>query len=30
VLAVAGDFIQARQRTLMRRSIREVWYAEPV
>jgi hypothetical protein len=30
VLACAGVFIQARQRVLMRRSIHEVWYAEPV
>jgi hypothetical protein len=30
VLAIAGVFIQARQRVLMRRSIHEVWYAEPV
>ena len=30
VLALGGIFIQARQRALMRRSIHEVWYAEPV
>jgi hypothetical protein len=30
VLAIAGVFIQARQRVLMRRSIHEVWYAEPL
>ena len=28
VLAFAGIFIQARQRTVMRRSVNEVWYAE--
>ena len=30
VLAIAGIFIQARQRALMRRNIQEVWYAEAV
>jgi hypothetical protein len=30
VLAIGGVFIQARQRVLMRRSIHEVWYAEPI
>jgi hypothetical protein len=30
VLALAGIFIQARQRALMRRNIQEVWYAEAV
>ena len=28
VLAVGGILIQVRQRALMRRSVREVWYAE--
>jgi hypothetical protein len=28
VLAFAGIFIQARQRVLMRRTVREAWYAE--
>jgi hypothetical protein len=30
VLAIAGIVFQARQRVLMRQSIHEVWYAEPV
>jgi hypothetical protein len=29
-LAIAGVFVQARQRARMRRSIHDVWYAEPV
>jgi hypothetical protein len=28
VLAFAGIVVQARQRTMMRRSVNEVWYAE--
>jgi hypothetical protein len=28
VLAIGGVVVQTRQRVMMRRSVREVWYAE--